>query len=634
MKKSIAIFLASLFTFGLCACNNGSASTSENSSSEKENVVVTKENALLYQGKTEYKVVIPENADNSITTAINELNLFFEEATGVKFDVITDRGLSYDANSKYISIGNTTLLQGAGIETDNDALFRSGYLLKSQGNSYFLTGRTEGLSDGSLYAVYDFLSEFVGYEYFAPGCYSLDKNVESIATKELDVVEIPDIAQRCLGYYSVTADNEYRQRMRFERFNDTNTWITVGHSQTDYVNPDALGTAHPDWFSADKKTICLESTEMRAYLAERLKSQIAKNPDGIVVHLGQADNGVICSCEKCLEARETLYMNYSGQQIAFLNDISDRLEGWLEENYPDREILFTGFAYGYSEVAPCVWDEDTGKYEPFSEYVRPKDNVGIYWAPIRNDYSALINDSTATVNVPSYKALQAWRNLIGDDNRIYMWSYCTNFMQYFVNFPNFNTIAGNYKIYADNGIRYIFENGPSNSGTTTFEELRIYLHSKLMWDTSLDVNKLVKNFMDNYYGVASDEMYNYYLKLNAYYAGIQKNEGFIGTVYYSVADTKYWPIGVLNSFAGILDDALVEVNSANLKASEKEEYKNRINRIYMSIKYLYMQNYRGNFTNAQIEETIAFFEKYKDMYNIFNSAEGELLDSVIEKWRV
>ena len=129
-------------------------------------------------------------------------------------------------------------------------------------------------------------------------------------------------------------------------------------------------------------------------------------------------------------------------------------------------------------------------------------------------------------------------------------------------------------------------------------------------------------------------MYDYYLKLNAYYAGIQKNDGFQGTIYYSIADSKYWPIGVLKSFAGILDDALAEVNSSNLNALEKEEYTNRINRIYMSIKYLYMQNYRGNFTNAEIEETIVFFEKYKEMYNIFNSSEGQLLDSALEKWRV
>ena len=214
-----------------------------------------------------------------------------------------------------------------------------------------------------------------------------------------------------------------------------------------------------------------------------------------------------------------------------------------------------------------------------------------------------------------------------------MWSYCTNFMQYFVNLNNFGTIAENYKLYAENGVRYIFDQGPTNSGTGTFEELRVYLHAKLMWDTSLNVNKLVKDFMENYYGVAANEMYAYYTQLNAYYAGLQKNEGFIGTIYYSIADSKYWPIGVLNNFAGILDDALVKVKKSAYSNAEKQEYSHRINRVYTTIKYLYLKNYRGNFTNDEINEMVDFLEVYKEMYNIFNSSEGGLLDSELSGWR-
>ena len=634
MKKIISFFLACFMALSLCACvKDAQTSSGPDSTPSGGNEQVDENTALIYNGETEYKVVIPENADNNITTAVNELNTFFKEATGVTFEVITDAGLTYNENDKYISLGNTTLFKSAEISVDNDALFRSGYVIKTKGNLYLLNGRTENLSYGSLYAVYDFLNEFLNYEYYAPKCYSLKKGVRSLAQKNLDIVEIPDIAQRALGFFNVTSDNEYRQRMRLERYNDEQTWITVGHSQTDYVNPDALGDAHPDWFSPDRKTICLENREMRSYLAERLKTPIAAAPEGIVVQLGQADNGSVCNCEKCTEVRETKYMNYSGQQIAFLNDMSDRLEGWLNENYPGREILFTGFAYSYSEVAPCVYNETTGEYEPFSNDVIPKDNVGIFWAPIRNDYSKLLNDPTSTNNEPSYKAIQAWHDLMGDNNKIYMWSYCTNFMQYFVNLNNFGTIAENYKLYAENGVRYIFDQGPTNSGTGTFEELRVYLHAKLMWDTSLNVNKLVKSFMENYYGVASDEMYDYYTKLNAYYAGLQKNEGFIGTIYFSIADSKYWPIGVLNNFAGVLDDALAKVKNSSYSKAEKEEYSNRINRVYTTVKYLYLKNYRGNFTNSEINEMVDFLEVYKEMYNIFNSSEGGLLDSELSGWR-
>ncbi len=633
MKRVLSLFLASICAIMFCACKDKPAKDKNDDSSDPV-VVVTRENALLYEGETEYTVVIPENAENGIVNAVSELNLFFKEATGVEFEVVTDNGLTLNENSKYISIGNTALLQEAGIQTDNDELFRSGYVIKSVGKSYFLTGRTEWLSYGNLYAVYDFLSQFVGYEYFAPGCYSLDRNVRSIATKELDIVAIPDIAQRALGYYNVMADTEWSQRLRLEKYNDPDTWITMGHSQITLVNPDVLGDLHPEWFSSDKETICLENAEMRAYLAEQLKQPINNAQDGIVVQLGQADNGSVCSCDACLTARETLYMNYAGQQIAFLNDISDRLEDWLAVNHPGREVLFTGFAYHYSEAAPCVYNEETGIYEPFSEYVIPKDNVGIYWAPIRNDYAVLINDPSSTLNETSYKAIQAWHDLMGDKNRIYMWSYCTNFRNYFLNFPNFQTLAENYKLYAENGVRYIFDQGPTNSGSAAFEELRAYLQANLMWDTSLNVNELVKRFIDNYYGVASEEMYDYYMKLNAYHSGLLRDStGFNGTVYNSIGESKYWPIGVLNSFDEIFVSALEKVQSSNLSAEDKETYNDRIYRNYLTIKYLYMKNYRGNFTDGEINETIALFEKYREMYNLFNTQEGELLESVLQSWR-
>ena len=85
--------------------------------------------------------------------------------------------------------------------------------------------------------------------------------------------------------------------------------------------------------------------------------------------------------------------------------------------------------------------------------------------------------------------------------------------------------------------------------------------------------------------------------------------------------------------SGILDGALEDIAKSNLREADKEEYSDRVNRLYMTVKYLYMKNYKGNFTNQQIDETIAFMEKYKTKYDIFNIAEGAGLDSEMGSWK-
>ena len=54
-------------------------------------------NQLVHQGTSEYVIVYPQGADTMVRmTAVNELKYFFNEATGVELDVLSDGGLVYD----------------------------------------------------------------------------------------------------------------------------------------------------------------------------------------------------------------------------------------------------------------------------------------------------------------------------------------------------------------------------------------------------------------------------------------------------------------------------------------------------------------------------------------------------------
>ena len=70
---------------------------------------------LVKDGATDYVIVVPEDAGEIIEFAAGELQYFLGEATGASFAVETDAGKSYSAASKYLSLGNTSLAESAGV---------------------------------------------------------------------------------------------------------------------------------------------------------------------------------------------------------------------------------------------------------------------------------------------------------------------------------------------------------------------------------------------------------------------------------------------------------------------------------------------------------------------------------------
>ena len=196
MKKKnifqwIALSLASCFVLSATGCKNGNGGTTGNNG-EKINAmdyttlgdvagthlynVAPTESMLVENGETEYKIVIPENPSKVEQTAVKELIYFFNEATGIALQTISETQASYTQEAKYISVGNTALVEQAEIKADYEVLGDTGLTIQTNGQSIFLLGAKEY---GTLYAVYEFLSQAFDYEYFASNLIQIDRNVKT-----------------------------------------------------------------------------------------------------------------------------------------------------------------------------------------------------------------------------------------------------------------------------------------------------------------------------------------------------------------------------------------------------------------------------------------------------------------------
>ena len=107
MKKIISLLLCIFLLFTCVSCSKPANDISEE--------VKTGE-YLLKDGKSEYVVVKPENSTYNETVAVEEFITLFSEATGVSLPVVTDENITYSKDSRYISIGNTKLINDAGVE--------------------------------------------------------------------------------------------------------------------------------------------------------------------------------------------------------------------------------------------------------------------------------------------------------------------------------------------------------------------------------------------------------------------------------------------------------------------------------------------------------------------------------------
>ena len=111
---------------------------------------------FIKNGRCDYTLVVPEVTTTYLRTAQQELCYFFKKATGIDLKTTTDAGLGgHSANTKYISLGETSLLKSTDIDYSYETLNFDGGKIVTKDNNIYIIG---GYDTGTLFAVYTFLN--------------------------------------------------------------------------------------------------------------------------------------------------------------------------------------------------------------------------------------------------------------------------------------------------------------------------------------------------------------------------------------------------------------------------------------------------------------------------------------------
>ena len=490
----------------------------------------TTDTYIVKDGKTSYKVVVPEIETQSISYAKSELSRFFKEATGVDLKFIKDTGLSHNDSNRYISLGDTSLYKSLNRDDDITALKKDGTKIFTKDKTVYIIG---GAETGVLNGVYDFLKINFGFEYFFTDSYTLRTNVTDLKLLDYDVTDISDIEYReIIGYTkgSDSADGKmisYRLRLRDSYGNlllpihtgDTQTTeIKNNHNSLYFLPEEKYGTAYPEFYSGAGQ-LCYTAhgnekgtyDKMTSLCAEKIEQSLmwypaAEYPQYKAVLLGQMDNVPMCNCTGCATMKNEHNDANSAALMKFMHDVGKKVDAWmaLEENAAYRRENFKYMFFAYLDTSRPPFVEDSNGNIDIAEDLKFDDGVNV--APFfaqSHLHTGVSFDDKANIEQKEY--IRLWGKAFPGT---WAWSYGGFYNDFFTFWDLYSFYPGYYKYLKANNYSLTFPQIKScqTGADTGFNVLAIYMYSKLAWNSELSVENIFDEYFNAMYAEAAEPM--------------------------------------------------------------------------------------------------------------------------------
>ena len=649
MKKVFG-FITLLLTLPLLlcavACNSGNGS-----GNNQEHVFddyykgINLSRSLDYfvnDGKSAYKIMIPEEATPAVRQAADELENLVLSSTGVRLPIVTDQGWTSADTGVYFSIGYTKLLENADFGTDYSKLKGDGFVLRTVGKNIVVDA---GTNAGFLYGTYEFIEKYVGVRFLAyDETYIPEKT--SIRLYETDITSVPAFRNRVyLNNESFKGQADIAWVAHSRTYYD---WVNTGeiygyvsnffyrgagtHNSRYYIPVEKYGCPeigydgpysedhdpHPElwyvrpgitplfgevgkkhgvtinWLSGITDDGKLdESTEINAakIVIEELKKDIIANPGAEYFIFDQEDFYDIVPSDDPTVKKYTA----SGVVVRFCNVVATELQKWANEELGRRKINLCTFAYQQSETAPMQRQEDSnnfkkdanGKYIPIDDTVIPVDNLYIRLAFTSEMYFAYDDphQSAQTLNT-----MEMWDQIC--DN-FWFWGYDANYNDFVSYAPTLSGAYGTVQKMRELGVTYFFMQSSHMATNDWQANLKGYVWTKLLWNPDQDVSRLVQEYLDGYYGIAGKYVREMMNLFDANYAPVMMEN--------DKPQVNFWPYGginnaqntssrVLEEAVSIIERAFEEVEKSDtLSSVKKNKLEKRLSAVIVTPKWMQLK---------------------------------------------
>ncbi|NOS69017.1 MAG: DUF4838 domain-containing protein [Verrucomicrobia bacterium] len=450
-------------------------------------------------------IVTQPGATPAERTAAEELSSMLKQITGATFET---RELTDSVPESAIIVGSGPLVVKLFPEVDLSKFGGEEYAIRTQDGRLLLAG---GRPRGTLYAVYRFLQDELGVRYYAPWFTHIPKR-SSLSLGRLNSRGKPAFEYRD-PFWFPAFDGDWAARngstSATARLKEKHggQMIYKGFVHTFYplVPPAQNFKTHPEWFSLVKgkrvsegAQLCTTDPQLRDFIVDRVKAWLRESPDANIISVSQNDHAGACECERCaaVDEREG---THAGSLLELVNYVAEK----IEPEFPN--VLVDTLAYQYTRKAPKT--------------LRPRRNVIIRLCSIECNFAKPLTDPS---NELFARDIRDWHRLT---DRLYIWDYTTDFSHYLLPFPNYYVVGPNVRFFHRNGVVGLFEQGAYQSSSGEMSELRAWVLAQLLWNPYQDDHKLVREFVEAYYGKPSARFILQHLDLiskaaQPYYVGI------------------------------------------------------------------------------------------------------------------
>jgi hypothetical protein len=392
---------------------------------------------------------------------------------------------------------------------------------------------------GTLNAVHEWLRD-LGIRWYAPGEIGLViPERRTIEMPSVQRVVRPQYALRELHYggtqHGVGDLGAWNLRLGFNPGGDLIGHVQACHGMRFVLELPEMHEAHPEFYAlqedGSRSTLapCLSAEGLLEMHADYVRAMF-DHFDEQVVNIDLPDGfGLGCHCESC-RSQLTPDRGMDGTTSDLVFGYLDRLARKLYESHPDRMVVI--HAYSSYRLPPL-------QIEQFSP------NVALTWARSIRRRSMRLDEEGAREDAKEFQRdLEEWMEKI-PSGQLVMWESLLEPRPRTRGLPAWypRAIAADLRMLRDVSMGDIVETHrhqefsnlrPHDHGQDydafAFNHLNIYVTSRLWWDPDLDLDALLDEYFDLYYGPASNQARALMEYCEPRWADLHQDAGAIGEV--------------------------------------------------------------------------------------------------------
>jgi hypothetical protein len=446
---------------------------------------------IITDGTPRAAIVLSAQAAPDEQFAARELNEHLKLMTGVELPVVADRP---GAGAK-ILLGSAAAPELAARvrEKGSDP---AAFGIEVAGDTIAIAGLSP---EGTLFGVYELLEQ-VGCRWYMPGEFGrVVPKSATVGFRPQRTVQVPSFAGRwfTVAMGSETPGGQWQRRARMG-----GPFFPSAHGIAPFkaTSGDKLFEEHPEYFSLNdgkrtKRQVCLSNPDVLRLAVAQTKTWFRANAGQPWLGMGPNDGGGFCECDGCRALDGNDFDPFCNERsvtdryIWFFNEL---LKG-ISDEFPDKKVAF--YIYHTYMRPPVRHKPDAricGAFAPIS--LCRVHGMSNPICPDRSYYAGL---------------MEAWGKILPE---LYERGYCFNLACPGFPFSRVHVLRDEIpkgKQYGMKGWR-VESIGHWGSMTPTF-----YVAGKLMWDTKADVDALVKDFAERFFGPAAAPMHAYLVRMDA-----------------------------------------------------------------------------------------------------------------------